>query len=237
MSRPTMRFSPWGFVLAALIASPLALAVRAEPPERIAALRPLLKDPASAVRLRSALTLAQADDADAFPVLIDLLAELSVEQRQPVEEVLTQLAGEWSPAVQFQSEDAISRHIRRDVWASWWRHTDGATLLAAVRKHTLTPEGRAKVVGLIAQLGDAQFGLRENASKELFALGRITLPQLRGATQKRRPGNRPSRQAADREHRASSGQSSADCRPPNAGGAQTGWRCRGAAGLPSLRGG
>jgi hypothetical protein len=36
---------------------------------------------------------------------------------------LTQFAGEWAPAVPFRGEDDISRHIRCDVWAAWWRNT------------------------------------------------------------------------------------------------------------------
>ncbi|HWG41675.1 MAG TPA: HEAT repeat domain-containing protein [Gemmataceae bacterium] len=160
---------------------------RATPPDRVPAVRKLLQDPAPGVRLHAAMALAEANDAGAIPVLIDLLADLTPEQRQPVEELLTQLAGEWAPAMQFSSEDDISRRIRRDAWASWWRHTDGPALLAAVGKHTLTPEARAKVAGYIAKLGSEQFTSRENATRDLFALGRITLPQLREASQNKDP--------------------------------------------------
>ncbi|HWG41677.1 MAG TPA: HEAT repeat domain-containing protein [Gemmataceae bacterium] len=184
------RFIPhwisWGLLLIALAAvraAPPAENVEKVSPDRLAAMRPSLKDPTPAVRLRAAMALAEANDTGAIPVLIDLLADLTPEQRQPVEELLTQLAGEWAPAMQFSSEDDISRRIRRDAWASWWRHTDGAALLAIVRKHTLTPEGRAKVLRLIAQLGDERFASRENAMRDLFALGRIALPQLRETSQ------------------------------------------------------
>ncbi len=207
---------------------------RATPPDQVPAVRKLLNDPAPGVRLRAAMALAEANDADAIPVLIDLLADLTAEQRRPVEEFLAQLAGEWAPTLQFQSDDEISRHIRRDAWASWWRHTDGATLLAAVRKHTLTPEARAKVVGYIAKLGDEQFAARENATKELFALGRITLPQLAGSEQGQRPRSSATGQAVDRAHRARAGASSAARRHSPAGGAQAGRRRRSAAGLCAL---
>ena len=40
---------------------------------------------------------------------------------------------------------------------------DGASLLAAVRKHTLTPQTRKKVDGLIARLGADSFAEREKA--------------------------------------------------------------------------
>ncbi|HWG41674.1 MAG TPA: HEAT repeat domain-containing protein [Gemmataceae bacterium] len=57
--------------------------------------------------------------------------------------------------------------------------TDGPSLLAIVRKHTITAEIRKKIDGLIGRLGADSFAEREKATKELFALGRVTLPQLR----------------------------------------------------------
>jgi HEAT repeat protein len=146
-----------------------------------------LDDPAPAARLRAALALAEAHDAAAIPVLIDLLAELSAEQRGPVEEVLTQLAVEWAPDVRLPGDDTISRGIRRDAWAGWWRRTDGAALLAAVRRHTPSDETRARLNRLLVQLGDEAFSVRENASTDLFALGRLALPQLREARTSRDP--------------------------------------------------
>jgi hypothetical protein len=64
---------------------------------------------------------------------------------------------------------------------------DGASLLAAVRKHTLTTETRENVDGLIARLGVDSFAEREKASKQLFALGRVTLLQLREASKHHDP--------------------------------------------------
>src|SRR6185437_14983960 len=138
---------------------------RAAPPEEVPAVRKLLKDPAPGVRLRAALALAEANDAEAIPVLIELLGVLSAEERKPIEAFLTQLAGEWAPAQQFHSEDKIGRRIRRDAWASWWRDADADSLLAAVREHTLTAEGRAKIADLLAKLGSDDFILRERASR------------------------------------------------------------------------
>ncbi len=155
---------------------------RANPPDQIPAVRHLLKDPAPGVRLRTALALAESHDAEAIPVLIELLADLPIEPRHRVEEFLTQLAGESAPAAHFQGEDEIARKIRRDAWAAWWRNTDGDALLAAIRKRTLTAEDRDKIRGLLAKLGSEDFASREAASKELFALGRRSLPQLREAT-------------------------------------------------------
>ncbi len=152
---------------------------RAIPSEPVPGVRKLLEDPAPLVRLRAALALAEANDADAVPVLIDLLGVLSAAQRQPIEEYLSKLAGEWTPTVQFASEDKIGRRIRRDAWAAWWRNADADSLRAAVREHTLTSEDRVKIAALLEKIGSDDFNEREKVTKELFALGRICIPQLR----------------------------------------------------------
>ena len=120
MSRPFSYLILW-LVVSAFLAGPWSPAVRLcrAAPQPVAAGRDLLKDPSAAVRLRAALALAEADDAEAVPVLIDLLADLSTEQRRPVEAVLTRLAGEWAPVLEFLRDDEISRGIRRDAWAGW----------------------------------------------------------------------------------------------------------------------
>jgi hypothetical protein len=143
MNRLLPRAALWLLALAGLTGCPSLIAAPLA--------RDLLRDPSSAVRLRAALALAESNDAGAVPVLIDLLAELPSEQRRPVEEFLTKLAGEWAPVVPFRGEDDISRHIRRDAWAAWWRNTDGPALLALIGKHTLTAEKRAHLAGLIAK--------------------------------------------------------------------------------------
>jgi HEAT repeat protein len=146
-----------------------------------------LKDPSAAVRKQAALALAQANDAEAIPVLIDLLGEMSVDQCRPIEDMLTALAGEWAPISQLSSEDEIARKVRRDAWMAWWRNTNGEALLSVVREHTLTPELRRKVGELIAKLGDDAFPVREAADNELHRLGRVALPQLREAKSSQDP--------------------------------------------------
>jgi HEAT repeat protein len=158
---------------------------RASPPQSVPAVRNLLKDPTPAVRLRTAMALAEAGDAEAIPVLIDLLAGLSAEQRRPVEEVLTHLAGEWAPVLEFARDDEVSRLVRRDAWASWWRHTDTPLLLETLGQHTLTPDKRERARRLIGRLGGEEFVDREKAAQELTAIGRIALPQLREASKDR----------------------------------------------------
>jgi HEAT repeat protein/outer membrane protein assembly factor BamB len=154
---------------------------RAIPPDQVPSVRKLLKDPAPGVRLQTALALAEANDADAIPVLIDLLADLPIDRRKQVEEFLQNLAGEWAPALNFAGEDEVGRKIRRDAWAAWWRNVDGDVLLDAVRKRTPTDEDRASIRKLLVKLTSGDFATRETASKELFSLGRRSLPQLREA--------------------------------------------------------
>jgi HEAT repeat protein len=144
-----------------------------------------LKDPSPTVRKQAALALAAANEAEAIPVLIDLLAELSAEERRPVEEFLSKLAGEWTPVVQVEGEDKIARKIHRDAWRAWWRNTDGPALLALVHEHTLTPELRRTIKAQISKLGDDNYRTREAAMKGLSDLGRVALPQLREATKDR----------------------------------------------------
>jgi HEAT repeat protein len=154
---------------------------RATPPDQLPAVHKLLHDPIPGVRLQTALALGEAHDAEAIPVLIDLLAELPLEQRRRVEEFLQQLAGEWAPAANFAGEDEIARKIRRDAWAAWWRNVDGPSLLAALRKRTRTTEDRTQIRDLLGKLSSGDFATRESASRQLFALGRRSLPQLREA--------------------------------------------------------
>ncbi len=64
-------------------------------PEVWSAVRKLLNDSRPLVRLRVAMALVQADDLEAVPILIDLLAEVPPPHHKPAEELLRQLAGEW----------------------------------------------------------------------------------------------------------------------------------------------
>jgi HEAT repeat protein len=154
-------------------------------PEEVPEVRKLLKDRSPKVRLRAAKALAEAKDAEAIPVLIDLLAELPADEQQPVEDLLKELAGEWAPILQFATDDELSRGVRRDAWASWWRRCDGPTLLAVLAKHTLTPEKRRQLQELLTQLGSNDFAVRERAGGQLLALGRLALPSLREALRNR----------------------------------------------------
>lgn len=155
---------------------------RKDQPDQWPAVRQLLNDPKTSVRLRAALALASQHDVASIPVLIDLLAELSPEQRRQAEDVLQNLAGDWAPNVGLTGEDDVSRRIRRDAWMAWWRNTDGPALLAELRKRTLTAEGQARIEALVLDLGDDVFAVREKAGTELIGYGHFAVPCLREAS-------------------------------------------------------
>jgi HEAT repeat protein len=131
--------------------------------------------------LRAALALARKQEVDAVPVLIDLLAELSPAQRQPVEEVLRELAADWAPQVTLAGDDDVSRGIRRDAWASWWRRSDGPALLAEFRKRTPSAADVDRIQALIRDLGDKSFRVRDQAMAGLVPYGTAVVPLLREA--------------------------------------------------------
>jgi HEAT repeat protein len=145
-----------------------------------APVRPLLQDPRPSVRLKAALALVQSQDAQAVPVLIDLLSELPRAQRRPAEEALARLAGDWAVGVP-QGDDAISRRLRRDLWTAWWRGTDGAALLAELRLRTMSDADRDKILELVRSLDDGSAEVRELALGRLLEFGPRCVPLLRRA--------------------------------------------------------
>lgn len=65
--------------------------------------------------------------------------------------------------------------------------TDGPALLDILRKRTLPGNLRDKIAILIQQLADESFEVRENASKELAALGAVSVPLLKQAVKSTDP--------------------------------------------------
>jgi HEAT repeat protein len=155
----------------------LCQVARAEPRD---AIRKLLRDAKPMVRLRVALTLADLMEADAVDVLIALLTELPASENGLAEDYLLTLAADQAPQVTADME-AASRQKARDAWAAWWKAQEGAALLKEISRRTLADADRAKAQTLIKQLGDDQFQVREQATKELQAMGPAIVPLLRQA--------------------------------------------------------
>lgn len=148
-------------------------------PEVQAALRKLLGDPRPVVQLRAALALANtARDPKAVSTLIASLADVPLTQARQAEEYLNNLAGDQAPKVSLGADD-FSRQKARDAWAAWWLESEKPTLLEEFTKRTLTDALREKSLGLIKQMGDDDFDLREKAMNDLQALGQPVLSLLR----------------------------------------------------------
>jgi HEAT repeat protein len=142
-------------------------------------IRKLLVDPAPSARLRAGLALGRADDAQAVVTLINLLGDVGDrEARIAIEDFLFDLAGALGPNVKAGTEE-LTPVQARDAWQRWWRDTEGAGLLDELKKRTKPDVDPAKVQALVGKLGDNAFNVRENAGKELIALGVPILPILR----------------------------------------------------------
>jgi hypothetical protein len=114
------------------------------------------------------------------PVLIDLLAELPPVGRVRAEEFLKELAGEWAVAGP-TGNDATSRRLRRDAWAAWWHGVEGPRLLEEFRSRTIPDAEGARLLELVAKLGDPSGEVRAEATAGLIAAGPRAAPLLRRA--------------------------------------------------------
>lgn len=168
---------------------------RTDHPETRSAVANRLSDPVRPVRQRAALALAKVEDVTSIPVLIDLMGELTKNERVPVDEMLRSLAGETAPKNTPQGDDEKDRKALRDAWAGWWRKIDGSALVDEFRARTLDPSEKTKVADMIKQLGDGNYRVREKASRELVSMGAKVLADLRVAAKD--PDGERSRRADD----------------------------------------
>jgi hypothetical protein len=100
---------------------------------QLAAVRALLKDQDSRVRLRAALALVSRKEKEAVPALIDALGELPPEQLWQAEGILVRLAGDQTPSVSLGTEER-SRHEARKAWQEWWRRNGDKVDLAKLEQ-------------------------------------------------------------------------------------------------------
>jgi HEAT repeat protein len=150
------------------------------------AVRPLLSDSDLSVRLKAALGLAGADDAEAIPVLINLLADAPPPLRKQAEAYLTETAAEWAVSGPGR-DDPLARQLNRDVWAAWWKGTDGDKLLKELRARTLTDEELDKARAFLGKLEQDDPEARDVAAQALTALGPRVAPLLRRAVAQAHP--------------------------------------------------
>jgi HEAT repeat protein len=134
------------------------------------AVRPLLKDGKPSVRMLAALSLADVNEAEAIPALIDLLPILAPEGRKRVETYLGELAGEWAVKAP-PGSDVVAGQLRRELWSAWWKTLDGKKLLEEFHSRSLRDEERTRVLGYIAKLDDDSAEVRAKASEQLLGMG------------------------------------------------------------------
>jgi HEAT repeat protein len=146
--------------------------------EHLSAILPLMQDRRPQVRLRIALALANARVEAAVPVLITLLAELPHSQAEQAERYLQYLAGDQAPRVTLDDEHLIQLYCRAQ-WEEWWHSYEGPALLDEFRKRTLTDAQRERILGQVRLLGNATFGMREKASRDLLGEGSAAVAVLR----------------------------------------------------------
>lgn len=142
--------------------------------------RPLLKDVKPSVRLKAALGLVGANDAEAIPVLIGLMGEPKSRMRNQAEKYLLGLAGEWSVSGP-KGDDATSRRLRRQVWEGWWKGLEPEKISEDVKERTPTDEEAEKIEKAIAALGDSVAEVQNKASDDLIGFGKKATALLRRA--------------------------------------------------------
>jgi HEAT repeat protein len=120
--------------------------------EQRVAVRKLLTDPDTAVRLAAAVALTYAGDRTAVPVLIDLAADLPGKQAWQAADILRQLAGAKAPSAE-PGDQAAARNHYRAAWQAWWKEHGGAVNLAGL---DTTVTHKARVTARASNSGENQ---------------------------------------------------------------------------------
>jgi HEAT repeat protein len=154
--------------------------IRVGSPTHRESMRKMLRDKDPKVRLRVAAALYVFHDLETIPVLVSLLSDnLPLGDAKQAENLLTDLAGELSPKISLQADEAQRKKCRQ-AWEEWWKTFDGPGLLAALRKQTPNDEDRDKIVGLIGQLA-TEGEARQKAMNQLIAIGQPAVSLVRQA--------------------------------------------------------
>jgi HEAT repeat protein len=150
------------------------------------AVRPLLADSEPSIRLQAALALADAHDSQAIGVLIECLADGPPQLAGRAEGYLTALAGEWAVHGP-PGNDLVSRELRRELWATWWKKTSGELLLRELQARTLTDAEVQRARALLHKLETETGETAASAARDLVALGPRVSPLLRRAVRQEHP--------------------------------------------------
>jgi HEAT repeat protein len=124
-------------------------------PDHLEKARRLLQDADPAVRLATALALAEARDPGALPALASLIAQAPADLAAQAEDFLSQLAGEAGPKDLPQGE--VNRERRSAAWGSWAQTAKsnpavfGTTATAARERAGPAPGGRLRGYTLLVQ--------------------------------------------------------------------------------------
>ncbi len=109
---------------------------RADLADTRAAVRRLLKDDDASVRLRVGRALVMAKDKEAVPALIELIGDLTGEDRWDLEALLERVAGTGAPALP-PDDSASTRRRRLAAWRAWWQaHGDKLDLADLAADHS-----------------------------------------------------------------------------------------------------
>ena len=119
-------------------------------------------------------------------MVIECLSDGPAPLGAKAEEYLASLAGEWTVHGP-RGSDLVSRELRREVWATWWRTTSAELLLREVQARTLTDEELARAEALLRKLETEQGEAEPAAARDLVALGPRVSPLLRRAVQEGHP--------------------------------------------------
>ncbi len=134
---------------------------RAKIADLLPEIRKLLQDPEPAVRLRVAMTLVYSTEAQAVPVLIDLLPALPLVDAWQAEDILYRMAEGHKPPMVSLGKDDATRKKCRDSWAAWWKDNQAKVDLAKLKE-------APRLLGytLVVHLDQGQV-LELNAKKEV----------------------------------------------------------------------
>jgi HEAT repeat protein len=131
--------------------------------------RKLLTDKDTTVRLRAALAMAP-HDAEAIPVLIELIGVLNGEQAGQAHDFLCQLAGEKAPS---HPEDTSEARKKCSAdWAAWWKENSARIDLAKLS----TPQSHLLGFTVICESNTGQILEIGRDGKRRWSFGGVLFP-------------------------------------------------------------